>query len=74
MPTHSYLVCYSRNLRVAKSLGMDTIRRFYLLPFLLLTPCLTDVPIGGTFEAVKALEAKLSIDLTGPQAENLSKL
>jgi hypothetical protein len=53
---------------------MDTIRRFYLLPFLLLTPCLTDVPIGGTFEAVKALEAKLSIDLTGPQAENLSKL
>lgn len=46
------------NIRVAKSLGMDTIH----------------VPIGGTFEAVKYLEAKLGIDLTAPQAGVLSKL
>jgi hypothetical protein len=53
---------------------METIREFSLLPLPPLTPCRTDVPVGGTFEAVKALEVKLGIDLTCPQAEKLSKL
>ncbi|TFK42732.1 HAD-like domain-containing protein [Crucibulum laeve] len=40
------------NLKAAKKLGMETIH----------------VPIGGTLEAVKQLEAKIGIDLTSPEA------
>ncbi|ESK92888.1 epoxide [Moniliophthora roreri MCA 2997] len=46
------------NLKVAKELGMDTIH----------------VPIGGTFEAVKQLGAKLGMDLTGNAHDNVAKL
>jgi len=40
----------SRNLKAARELGMETIH----------------VPIGGSLEAVKKLEAKLGLDLTNP--------
>lgn len=33
-----------------------------------------DVPVGGTLEAVKALEIKLGLDLTSSQAGVLPKL
>lgn len=67
--------CYYRNLKVAKSLGMETIRECFLPSLTFLdTTCVTDVPIGRTLEAVNALEAKLGLDLTSPQAGVLSKL
>ncbi|KAK7049269.1 hypothetical protein VNI00_005870 [Paramarasmius palmivorus] len=46
------------NLKAAKELGMDTIH----------------VPIGGTFNAVKQLEAKLGLDLTGKPHASTAKM
>jgi hypothetical protein len=54
---------------------METIRECFLPSLTFLdTTCVTDVPIGRTLEAVNALEAKLGLDLTSPQAGVLSKL
>jgi hypothetical protein len=63
-----------RNLKAAKELGMETIREycfiyiFFRLLVGLLSLCV-DVPIGGTFQAVQALEKKLGIDLTSSSSK-----
>lgn len=62
----------SSNLKAAGKLGMETIRAFSFWRHseaLLTDENRSDVPIGGTLDAVKKLEAKLGIDLTTPLLE-----
>ena len=54
---------------------METIRGYRsYFPLAFSDLFVPDVPIGGTLEAMRVLEAKLGIDLTSPQAVLLPKL